>query len=333
MVGGGSFTPLTYEDAQAISQECPSVARIDAAYSRNAQVVYGNKNTNTSIDGVTTNFPEIRNFPVERGSFFSENDNKLQRRVAVLGKTVVKDLFGEEDPIGKYIKIKRVIFQVIGVMSEKGGGGRHDEDDVVFVPLKTAQKRLFGVDRNRVSSINVETKSEELVDRASGEVTSLLRQRHRIRKGEEDDFHIMSQAEILSTMQETTKTFTMLLAGIAIVSLIVGGIGIMNIMLVSVTERTREIGIRKALGAQKRDILGQFLIEAVVLTLSGGIIGILLGSLISKLTSGLAGWPTVISPVSVALSFSFAIAVGLFFGFYPAHKAALLNPIDALRYE
>jgi len=333
MVGGGSFTPLSYADARAIAEECPSVARVDASFRRNAQVVFGNLNVNTEINGVTPNFPMIRNFPVERGSFFTEEDNKLMRRVCVLGKTVVKKLFGETDPIGQYLKIRRTVFQVIGIMSEKGSSGFRDEDDVIFVPLRTAQKRLFGLDRDQVSEINVEAKSEKLVDKATTEVTNLLRARHKIRPGQEDDFNVRSQAEILSTVQETSKTFTLLLAGIAIVSLIVGGIGIMNIMFVSVTERTREIGIRKAIGAQRIDILGQFLIEAVILSLSGGIIGIILGIGASKLTSQFAGWSTVITPGSIFLSFLFAFTVGFFFGVYPARKASLLNPIDALRYE
>jgi macrolide transport system ATP-binding/permease protein len=327
----GSVTSLVYEDAQAIAEECPSVSKVDANYSRNAQVVYGNKNTNTGVNGVTPNYPDVRNFPVEQGSFVTEEDDRFMRRVAVLGKTVVENLFGEENPIGEYIKIKRSIFQVIGVMSEKGGSGFRDEDDVIFVPLKTAQKRLFGVDY--VSVINVQAKGEEVMDQASSEITSLLRERHRLKSDDEDDFNIMSQSDILSTVQETSNTFTMLLAGIAVVSLIVGGIGIMNIMFVSVTERTREIGIRKAIGAQRRDILSQFLIEAIIVSLSGGIIGIFLGISASNLISRFASWETVITPISVVLSFSFALVVGLFFGFYPARKASLLNPIDALRYE
>lgn len=327
----GSRTSLIFEDAQAIAIQCPSVAKVDAEFSRNAQVVYGNKNTNTTINGVTPNYPAVRNFPVEQGSFLTEDDNRFTRRVAVLGKTVVENLFGEENPIGQYIKIKRSIFQVVGVMSEKGSSGWRDEDDIIFVPLKTAQKRLFGVDY--VLTINIEAKNEDVMDEASTEITSILRERHKIREGEEEDFNIRSQAEILSTMQETSRTFTMLLAGIAVVSLIVGGIGIMNIMFVSVTERTKEIGIRKAIGAHRRDILSQFLIEAIIVSLAGGIIGIFSGIMVSNLVSRFAGWPTVITPISVALSFSFALAVGLFFGFYPARKASLLNPIDALRYE
>jgi macrolide transport system ATP-binding/permease protein len=329
--GGGDVTTLTVADATAISELSGYVAKVDASVSRNAQVVYGNKNTTTSINGVTPNFPEVNNFPLEKGSFVTESDNHLMRRVAVLGQTVVENLFGEEDPIGQYIKIKRTSFQVVGVMKEKGGTGWRDQDDVIFVPLKTAQKRLFGMDY--VSSVNIMAASQDVMDEASVKITSLLRERHRLREGQEDDFHVNSQAEILSTVQETGKTFTMLLAGIAIVSLVVGGIGIMNIMLVSVTERTREIGIRKAIGAQQRDILGQFLVEAVIVSLSGGLIGVGLGLVAVRLASQLGGWPTAVTLPTVLLSFSFAFGVGLFFGFYPARKAALLNPIDALRYE
>jgi macrolide transport system ATP-binding/permease protein len=327
----GSRTSLKYEDALAIASQTQYVNKVDADFSRNGQVVYGAQNTNTQINGVTPNFPEIRNFPVGTGVFITDDDNRFMRRVAVLGQTVVTNLFGNANPIGEYIKINRNIFQVIGVMSIKGSGGFRDENDVIFVPLATAQKRLFGVDY--VSTINVEAKSQAVMDKASTEITNLLRERHKIRNPEDDDFNIMSQSDILSTVKETSKTFTILLAGIAIVSLLVGGIGIMNIMFVSVTERTREIGIRKAIGAQKWDILGQFLIESVIVALSGGLIGIVFGLLASKLTSQFAHWSTVITPGSVLLSFFFAFAVGLFFGFYPARKAALLNPIDALRYE
>ncbi len=327
----GAITTLTYDDALAIASQTKNVQKVDAMFSRNAQVVYGNKNTNTSIQGVTENYPVVRNFPLEQGLFITEEDDRYMRRVAVLGKTVVRNLFGDENPIGQYIKIQRVIFQVVGVMSTKGSSGWRDEDDVVFIPLRTAQKRLFGVDY--VSTINVMATTQQDMDKASEEITALLRERHRIRAGQEDDFNIRSQAEILSTLQETSRTFTILLASIAVVSLLVGGIGIMNIMFVSVTERTREIGIRKAIGAQKRDILGQFLIESVIVSLSGGLIGIVFGIVASKLTSQFAGWATMVTPGAVLLSFFFAFAVGFFFGFYPARKAALLNPIDALRYE
>ena len=325
------ITTLKYGDALAVADMTAYVAKVDASYSGNAQVVYGNRNTTTSINGVTPNFPAVNNWQIERGSFISDSDNRLMRRVAVLGQTVVTNLFGTEDPIGQYVKVKRSSYQVIGVMKKKGAGGWRDQDDVVYVPLQTAQKRLFGVDY--VSSLNIQAKSSDVMDKATTEITNLLRTRHRLRADEEDDFEVRSQAEILSTVQETGKTFTMLLAGIAIVSLVVGGIGIMNIMLVSVTERTREIGIRKAIGAQPRDILGQFLVEALIVSLSGGAAGVVLGFAATRLASKFAGWPTVITPQSVAMSFSFAFVVGLFFGFYPARKASGLNPIDALRYE
>jgi len=328
----GSRTSLKYDDALAIAGQAQHINKVDANFSRNGQVVFGSQNTNTQINGVTPNYPEIRNFPLETGSFISDDDNRFMRRVAVLGKTVDSTLFGGENSIGQYIKINRNIFQVIGVMSRKGsGGGFRDENDVVFVPLLTAQKRLFGVDY--VSVINIEAKSQQDMSQASSEITSILRERHKIRNPEDDDFNIMSQSDILSTVKETSRTFTILLAGIAIVSLIVGGIGIMNIMFVSVTERTKEIGIRKAIGAQKWDILGQFLIESVIVSLSGGFIGIAFGIFASKVMSHFGSWTTVITPGSVLLSFFFAFAVGFFFGFYPARKAALLNPIDALRYE
>ncbi len=328
---GVGITSLTLEDAQAIAEHSESVNKIDASFSKHSQIVYGNRNTNTSVKGVTPSFPEVTNFPVERGVFFTDDDNKYIRKVAVLGKTVAENLFEGAEPIGEYIKIRRASFQVIGIMSEKGSSGWRDEDDVILVPLKTAQKRLFGV--NYVSQINVEVKSEDEMEKTTSEITSLLRKRHRIREGDENDFNVRSQTEILSMIQETSQTFTLLLGGIAIVSLIVGGIGIMNIMFVSVTERTREIGIRKAIGAKERNILSQFLIEAIIMSLSGGMIGIIIGILIGKVISQFGDWPTVITMESVLLSFSFAVAIGLFFGFYPARKAAKLNPIDALRYE
>jgi macrolide transport system ATP-binding/permease protein len=328
---GTGVSSLTFEDANAITEFCQSVRKIDASFSRNSQVVYGNRNTNTSVNGVTASFPEVMNFPVGTGTFFTAEDNKYMRRVAVLGKTVAEELFEEEDPIGEYVKIKRASFQVIGVMSEKGSSGWRDQDDVVIIPLKTAQKRLFGVDY--VSQINVEVRSEGEMEKTTTAITRLLRERHRIREGDESDFNVRSQTEILSMIQETSKTFTLLLAGIAIVSLIVGGIGIMNIMFVSVTERTREIGIRKAIGAKERNILSQFLIEAIIMSLSGGMIGIVMGIVAGKVISLLGDWPTVVTMGSILLSFCFAFTIGLFFGFYPAHKAAKLNPIDALRYE
>jgi macrolide transport system ATP-binding/permease protein len=327
----GSMENLTAEDAQLLVEEAPNVLRAAANLMSNAQVVYRNKNTRTRIHATTENYPVVRNSPVEKGIFFSKEDVLKKRRVAVLGQTVVKNLFENEEPIGEYIKINRVNFQVIGVLSPKGGTGWRDEDDVIHIPLTTGQKRLFGVDH--VTHIDIEASSRDSMEKAEEEITQILRKKHRIRPEAPDDFHIRSQAEYLTTVQETSKTFTLLLAGIATVSLIVGGIGIMNIMLVSVTERTREIGIRKALGAQKRDILAQFLIEAVMISLTGGFMGILLGMLFARFMSRLGGWPTSVSGGAVVLSFAFAFCVGLFFGLYPARRAASLRPIEALRYE
>lgn len=327
----GSVVSLKAEDAQAIANEAPAVAQVAPSFGGSAQVVYRNNNVRTRIYSTTENYPSIRNSPVEKGIFFSKEDEIQRRRVAVLGQTVVRELFEEEDPIGEYIKINRVNFQVVGIMKSKGGSGWRDEDDVVYVPLSTGQKRLFGVDH--VASIDVEAASRDSMKKAEEEITQILRKRHKIQPGASDDFHVRSQAEFLSTVEETSKTFTLLLAGIATVSLIVGGIGIMNIMLVSVTERTREIGIRKALGGQRRDILGQFLIEAVMISLTGGALGIVLGIIFSRFMSRIGGWPTSVSPNAVLMSFTFAVAVGLFFGLYPARRAASLRPIEALRYE
>ncbi|MDD5530770.1 MAG: ABC transporter permease [bacterium] len=333
--GGGSSVTLVNEDVEAIKRNCFSALKVCPSFSRGATVVYKNQNNSTTVEGTTADYPEINNFQVETGSFITDKDNKLMRKVAVLGKTVRTGLFGDENPIGQYIKINRINFEIVGTMVSKGQNqGFHDPDDIVFVPLATAQKRLFGLEHpNRLSRIYVQARAEAFINSAMSEITTLLRARHKVKKSDPDDFRIFSQEEILSTVQETSKTFTMLLAGIAIVSLLVGGIGIMNIMLVSVAERTREIGIRKAIGGKRRDILSQFLIEALILSLMGGIIGILLGSVVSKMASKLANWPTVISPTSVVLAFSFAFVIGIFFGIYPANKASRLKPIEALRYE
>ncbi len=331
--GAGSLQSLKLEDANAIPEEVEEVEAVTAEFARAAQVVYGSENTNTSISGVTPAFPEVRNFRPESGAFFTDADVESRARVAVVGRTVVEDLFGDRQasPLGATIKINRVSFTVIGVMEEKGATGFSDRDDVIFVPLTTAQRRLFGVEH--VRTIYVKVRNAEEMDRALEKVETLLRGRHRISPGEDSDFTIRNQADIVGALQGVTQTMTLLLGGIATVSLLVGGIGIMNIMLVSVTERTREIGIRKAVGATRRDVLSQFLVEAVVLSVTGGVAGILLGVGGSKLISQLAGWATLVSPWSLVMAVSFAAAVGIFFGIYPAQRAAGMDPITALRYE
>jgi len=325
------YQRLTYNDALALKQRSENIARVAPNLTSNGTVVFQDKSIDTRIDGVTQDFLAIKNFQVKWGEFITEEDDRFKKRVAVLGYNVAQELFGEKYPVGEYIKINRVIFQVKGVLEEKGASSWRSEDDMVLVPLQTAQKRLFGVDY--VTMINVEAKSREVMEKAEEDITRILRHRHNLPENKPDDFRVFSQKEILTAVKETTRTFTLLLAGIAVVSLVVGGIGIMNIMLVSVTERTREIGIRKAIGGRRVDILGQFLIEAIMISLTGGVIGILGGSGISRLISHFSGLPLIITPQSVILSFSFAFAVGLFFGFYPARKAAMLNPIQALRYE
>ena len=332
---------LTYADAKAMADPLavPDVVAVAAEVSRFAPVTYGNEAPTTQIAGVTPNYPEVRNFRVEMGRFINDDDLVGNARVAVLGQTVMEDLFGDDVyPLGQTVKLNKIPFRVVGVMEEKGGSAFGDADDVVFVPLTTAQVRLFP-DRTvsgeyRLSTIYAQVVDEDHMDAAADQITELLRQRHDIAYQDDDDFSIISQADIMSIFGEVTRMLTIFLGSIAGISLLVGGIGIMNIMLVSVTERTREIGIRKAVGAKRRDILMQFLIEAMVLSLIGGFIGIVLGwggsTLASKLVKGLN---TVVTPGAVLLATGFSAAVGLFFGIYPATRAAWLNPIDALRYE
>ncbi|PLX20164.1 MAG: MacB family efflux pump subunit [Candidatus Muiribacterium halophilum] len=326
-----SFAPLTYEDGQAVAEESNYVEAVDAQMSKRFIVIYKDKNYRTEVMGTTTSFLKVMNFNIDYGRFFTEDENIAKRRVAVIGNTILTELFEGKDPIGEYIKINNSQYQVIGVLEEKGGSGWRDQDDVIVVPLFTAQTRLIGKDV--ISNLNVTITSNDIAEKAEAEITGILRKRHGLRDGDLDDFRIRSQAEILDTVSETTQSFTFLLAGIAVVSLVVGGIGIMNIMLVSVAERTREIGIRKAIGARGVDILTQFLIEAILVSVSGGILGIGFGYSIGRVVSHFAGWPTIVTMQSVLVSFFFSMAVGLFFGFYPARKASKMNPIDALRYE
>jgi len=329
--GAGTAQTLTLEDAHSISESLGEVEAVTAELSRPAQVVAGPYNDATTVSGVTPTFPQVRNWQPVEGEFFGEQEMRSRARVALVGKSVKDTLFPDAEPVGQRIRINRVTFTVIGVMESKGSSAFSDRDDVVFIPLSAAQKRLFGVDF--VRAIYVKVRDQGRMEQAMGRVQALLTARHQISEGGEPDFFIRNQADVAQAFQGVTRTITTLLAGIAAVSLIVGGIGIMNIMLVSVTERTREIGIRKAVGATRHTILIQFLVEAVTLSVAGGVIGILLAIGASRLISTLAGWPTIITPWAILMAFGFSAGVGIFFGLYPAQRAASLDPIVALRYE
>jgi len=331
-VGAGSMTTLTEEDAAAIQKECPAVAYVSPGTRSGGQVVAGNLNWGTSIEGTGADYLEIRKWTIEYGEYFSEQDVKGAAKVCVLGRTVADNLFPESSPIGQTVRLRNMPAKVIGVLSKKGQNAMgQDQDDIILAPYTTVLRRLSHFPYLR--QILVSATSPNTIPEAERQITELLRMRHKIESFDQDDFTIRNQSDIAATATATTEILTILLASIAGVSLLVGGIGIMNIMLVSVTERTREIGIRMSVGARGRDILTQFLIEALVLSLLGGIVGIGLGIGGSYAISGLAKWPTIVTAFSIILSFTFSIAIGLFFGFYPARKAALLNPIDALRYE
>ena len=330
--GIGSVQTLTVDDTTAIERECPSVAIAEPGVRTGAQLVYGNQNWFSSIQGSGSNLPIVRAWAVGKGAYFTEEDVKAGTKVVVLGATVVENLFGDANPVGEIIRLKGIPFKVIGVLDRKGGSMMgQDQDDIVCMPYTTAQKRLMGI--TYIQTVMVSAISPAHIDQAIDEITQLLRQRHRIGRGQDDDFMIRSQQEIASTATQMTGVLTMLLGAIASVSLLVGGIGIMNIMLVSVTERTREIGVRRALGARRKDIRTQFLIESSLISGLGGAIGIAIGVMIARLVSRLGGWPTLVQPQIVLLAFFFAGVIGIFFGLYPAAKAARLDPIDALRYE
>ncbi len=330
-MGMGGITTLTLDDAFAIQRECPAVSAVAATVRTNGQVVYGNQNWGTQIQGVTAAFVDVRQWPIESGVFITDSDVRGAAKVCVLGKSVARQLYGDGNPVGTVIRIKEVPFKVVGVMSPKGGSGFGDQDDVIFAPLSTIQRKLLGI--TFVHTLVLSATSESAVNNAVDQITDLLRQRHRIRPGGDQDFFIRTQLEVASTAEATSKVMTMLLASVAAVSLLVGGIGIMNIMLVSVTERTREIGIRRAIGARRADILMQFLVESALLSLGGGLLGVVLGVLAATLITQIARWPTMIEPAAVLMAFGFSAMVGLFFGWYPAHRAARLDPVEALRYE
>lgn len=327
----GSSTLLSNADAKAIGERCPSVAAVVPETFRFGQLKYQNKNWNSQVVGTLPEYQTVRNVSLREGSFFTEKDLLQKERICILGFTVYENLFGDQPALGKTIKINGINFTVKGILEPKGQMAMFNQDDQVFIPLSTAQKRLLGIDF--LSNINIQAKSELHIDQAALEIEKLLRKRHKLQGYEENDFNVRTQLDILATREETSRTFSLLLAGIALVSLLVGGIGIMNIMLVSVTERTREIGIRMAIGARRKDILSQFLIEALVLSVLGGMLGILLGVLGSVILSKAANWNTLIAPSSILVAFFFSALVGIFFGLYPARKASGLDPIEALRYE
>ncbi|HEV2105037.1 MAG TPA: ABC transporter permease [Candidatus Eisenbacteria bacterium] len=331
-MGLGGVSTMTPEDADAIGKECPAVVAVSPIVRRGFQVVYANQNWGTNVQGVTPEYLDIRQWPIADGAMFTDSDVRGAAKVCVLGSKVKDQLFPDSSPVGTMIRIKDIPFRVVGVLAAKGGqsfGG--DQDDVVLIPYTTGQRKLLGI--TYLNNINASAASPQTVNEAVNEITDLLRQRHHIRPGADDDFFIFTQLDIASTAETTSQVMTTLLASIAAVSLLVGGIGIMNIMLVSVTERTREIGIRRAIGAKRLDILLQFLTEAAFLSLAGGVIGVVIGVGTANAITNIARWPTVVQPQVVVIALGFASLVGLFFGYYPARRAAYLDVIDSLRYE
>ena len=331
---GGGGAKLTMDDAKALTDRGTKIAAVQPEMSGQLQVSYLNKNTNTSIVGTTANYPEVRKYEMQLGRFFTNAEDRSNQRVAVVGPQVVENL-GLQTPeaiVGEFIRVRGIQFEVIGVFKSKGQASPFaNPDDQVLIPINTARFRVLG--SNRIRSISVLAPSETDIPETMADIQKILRREHKLRVGKDDDFNIRNQADFLNTLGETTQVFSLLLAGIAAVSLLVGGIGIMNIMLVSVTERTREIGIRKALGATKLNILFQFLIEAVVLCLLGGMIGIVVGGAGAMIFTKTMGWSTEIGAQSVLIAFGFSAFVGVVFGVYPARRAARLDPITALRYE
>ena len=330
--GIGSVQTLTLEDAQAIKEQVAAVGKLTPVVRGRAQVIAANENWATSIEGGNEDYLSVRNWPLASGDNISPRDVLVSEKVCLLGDTVAQNLFLGQDPVGQIIRIKSLPFRVVGVLTPKGQGQwGQDQDDIIVAPYTTIQKKLLGI--TYIQQIMVSATRADTVEEAAREMTRLLRQRHRIQNPDEDDFTVRTVEEMAQTRVQLAQTMTGLLMSVASVSLLVGGIGIMNIMLVSVTERTKEIGLRMAVGARTRDILRQFLTEAVSLSALGGIVGIVLGVGVSQGLTKVLGWPTLITSSSIAIAFAFAAAVGIFFGYYPARKAATLDPIDALRYE
>jgi len=330
--GAGTNNRLTPEDAEAILREVPQVASISPGVSSNVTTVFGNQNWTTRAEGVGLDYLQIRGRSIEAGEFFTESDIRSAARVAVIGQTVATELFGAADPVGQTIRVRNLPFRVVGTITAKGQSGMgQDQDDILYLPYTTVMKKLQST--IYISTIFVSASGRDSTTAAEAGITTLLRARHNIRAGQDDDFTVRNLTDVAEAAEESSRVMTMLLGGIAAVSLLVGGIGIMNIMLVSVTERTREIGIRMAVGARTSHVQHQFLIESLVLGLLGGIGGILAGIATSLGVSYAFGWPQSISPLAVAGSALFSMAIGIFFGYYPAKKAAALDPIDALRFE
>ena len=336
-LGTGSQLTISEDDSAAIAREVPLVQAAAPAVRGTSQVVYGNLNWATVIQGVTPDYFEARDWPVTDGRAINPEDVEGATKIALVGQTTALNLFGESEPLGQIIRIKKVPFTVVGVLSRKGQNSwGQDQDDVIMIPISTAKKKVLGVSQanpRSVGSISVKVRADADMAEAEEQIRALLRQRHRLQPFQDDDFWLRNLSEVLQTQEESSKVMTYLLAAIASVSLLVGGIGIMNIMLVSVTERTREIGLRMAVGARRRHILLQFLIEAITLSLIGGVIGIALGLGGSRAISYFAEWRTLVAPESIVIAFGFAAGIGIFFGFYPARKASRLDPIEALRYE
>lgn len=327
----GNVTTLTLRDAKAIREETRFIRAVAPAQSRKMAVKYDLLSTSTTVTGTTEEILPLRTLSVEKGRFFSDEENRTLQRVAVIGRTVAKNLFEDRNPLGETIRIGKVPFEVIGILGEKGTDlVGTDQDDIIYIPLNTALRRLFNI--TYLNNIYVRAEGTEMIDDAASGISSLLRERHRLR-GKADDFTVQSQTEILRTERETSRTFTGLLSAVAAISLLVGEVGILAVMLISVRERTREIGVRRAVGALKRDLLLQFLMESLVLSVSGGLAGIILGALISLGTAFLTKWPMSLSPVAIAVAFLFSACIGVAFGVYPAVKAARLDPIEALRAE
>ncbi len=332
-LGSTDAQSMRLSDVEAVKNECTAISAVSPQVRSSGQLVLGNKNWPTTIYGVNERFLDIRKYKLESGRIFSEREVKTYAKVCLVGQTIIENLFNEGvDPIGQTIRFNNIPFKIIGVLEEKGENGMgQDQDDMLLAPYTTVQKRILSI--THIQGIFASAKAEDMNDLAIEQLTETLRRTHQIKDGEEDDFRVMSQSELVQTFTSVSDMMTALLGAIAGISLLVGGIGIMNIMYVSVTERTKEIGLRLSVGGRERDIMMQFLVESILLSISGGSIGIVLGVLASKLISSIMSWPVVITTSSVILSFAVCSAIGIFFGWYPARKAAGLNPIDALRYE